>query len=77
MLRWTWRELETHCIVVARQFSTLPMSGVWKRSNGARYSELVTTAPHLDSTDFAHSATYQEHVRATDNGGTADKPSLK
>jgi len=32
MLRWTWRELETYCIVVARQFSTLPMSGMWKRS---------------------------------------------
>ncbi len=27
--------------------------------------------------DFAHSATYQEHVGVTDNGGTADKPSLK
>ncbi len=27
--------------------------------------------------DFAHSATYQEHVGVTDNRGTADKTSLK
>jgi len=35
MLRWTWRELETYCFVVARQFSTLLPSGDWRRSYGA------------------------------------------
>ncbi len=32
MLRWTWRELETYCFVVARQFSTLPVRA-WRGSS--------------------------------------------
>src|SRR5271167_3334051 len=48
----------------ARQSSTLPMSGVWKRSQGRtseappderggnRYVRPTATAPHLDSTEL-------------------------
>src|SRR5260370_2637553 len=67
-LRATWRGLETWCgseprALPARQPSTLPMSGMWKRSDGVttkappderggnRYVLPNATAPHLDSTN--------------------------
>src|ERR1700730_6745128 len=66
-LRATWRGLETWCgsglrATPARQPSTLPTSGMWKRSHGGTieappderggnsYVLPNATAPHLDST---------------------------
>src|ERR1700730_17705478 len=70
-LRATWRGLETWCgsgprATPARQPSTLPMSGMRKRSDGGTtkappyqgggngYVLPNATAPHLDSTPLRH-----------------------